>query len=154
MTPSQQAILDILGLIRDAHAHNNPPDSWFYKGPADLLLREGQWYDALSNGDVVYFEDSLPNACFRNAALYAISHPGCRYVEGYAFSIFPMHHGWVVNRRGQILEVSWSQLGSAYFGIPFRPLMVKHGSVLFHERNLAIYKRRLRTLKNPRGVAC
>lgn len=62
--------------------------------------------------------------CYRNAALVALSNPEYTYVEGYAASIIPIHHAWVVDRDGQVVDPTWHEdngLSPAkeYVGVPF-----------------------------------
>lgn len=150
MTRSQKDLLQFLCLIRDAHCRNSKPKGWFYKGPADLLLREGEWY---RTGRVKKWAHSLPQGCFRNAALFAMEHR-LPYVEGYATSIIPVHHAWCLDHDGRVLELTWKELGKDYFGVQFRPQLVLKGAVLFHQPNARIYKRRLKTAKVLKGVVC
>ena len=59
--------------------------------------------------------------CFRNAALLALEDPGLVYVEGYALGIIPVLHAWCVTRDGsEVAEVTWPEMGTEYYGIPFR----------------------------------
>lgn len=149
MTDSQRSTLQLLELIRSSHIANMHPHvggrdpGWFYKGPADLLIREGRWYN---DGRAKRWSHSIPHGCFRNAALFAMEHR-LPYVEGYATCIIPVHHAWCLDHDGRILEVSWKTLGTDYFGVQFDPHLVKRGAVLFHEPNTRIYKRRLKGAK-------
>ena len=47
------------------------------------------------------------------------------YVEGYAINshamALPVHHGWLVDKYAQVLDLTWEKpQGAIYFGIPFR----------------------------------
>lgn len=48
------------------------------------------------------------------------------YVEGYACSgaldfAFPVHHGWLVDEAGRVIDLTWEKTETAtYFGVPFR----------------------------------
>jgi hypothetical protein len=120
------------GIALDADAARRAVlPGWHYKGPADLLLREGQFYPPPAT--VHPWKHALPQACFRNAALYAIEH-GMRYVEGYAGVIIPVHHGWCVDAHGRVIEVTWKEPGYVYFGVEFPPCKVMKGAVLFNPR--------------------
>ena len=55
------------------------------------------------------------------------------YCEGYALSGeldklgagFPIHHGWLVDDEGRVIDVTWRQPGtSTYFGVPFKTAYV------------------------------
>jgi hypothetical protein len=54
--------------------------------------------------------------CFWNARR-AAKRNGWTYYEGYAVSIIPMLHGWCVDQEGRVREVTWDELGAAYFGV-------------------------------------
>ena len=85
-------------------------------------------------------------ACFRNATLYAMEHK-LHYVEGYATSMIACHHGWCLDTDDRVIEVTWKELGRAYYGVVFPPLRVKRGAVLFNEGNESVYRRRLKAAK-------
>jgi hypothetical protein len=140
MTESQEQTIQMLKWFRDCHANNGVPQSWFYKGPADLLLREGKWYD---EGHVIDWKRSVPQACFRNAALYAMLHR-LPYIEGYATGIIPVHHAWCLDAVGRVCEVTWKELGTDYFGVAFKPNLVTRGAVLFNEQDCSVYTRKVR----------
>ena len=138
MTKEQEELRRYVTMVRDIIVrHHTIPPGWHYHGADDFLLREASFYEG---GGVVEWKASLPKACFRNAALYAELY-GLRYVEGYAQSIIPVHHGWCVDSFGKVVEVTWDSLGSAYFGVEFKPMKVRRGSVLFNEANASIYKK-------------
>lgn len=58
--------------------------------------------------------------CFANAGRLALSHPEYTYVEGWAFSFIPVHHAWVLDERGRIIETTWPTPGDDYLGIRVR----------------------------------
>jgi hypothetical protein len=68
--------------------------------------------------------------CFMNAASAVVfeSSTDLRYVEGYAASIIPIHHAWLVTPNGEVIDPTWAgqishgvtmSPGSEYFGIAF-----------------------------------
>lgn len=59
--------------------------------------------------------------CYRNSLMLAMSRPGWKYVEGYALGIIPTQHAWCVDEEGRVVEPTWKQSGSAYFGIAMEP---------------------------------
>jgi hypothetical protein len=88
---------------------------------------------------------SVKKACFRNAAMYALEHPGMLYVEGYATCYIPVHHAWCVSKQGTVQELTWDKKGAAYFGVSFNPALIIQGAVLFNpEREDNIYLRPLK----------
>jgi len=62
-----------------------------------------------------------PKQCFDNAYRLARRWPKrYRYVEGIACGIIPMHHAWVLNAAGEVVDPTWSlysRLGTEYFGV-------------------------------------
>lgn len=60
--------------------------------------------------------------CFRNAAVLAITYPELTYVEGYASSVIPMPHAWVIDANGLVIDNTWRTLHTEkpdYFGVRF-----------------------------------
>lgn len=58
--------------------------------------------------------------CFRHASKAALRNRDYTYVEGYASLTVPVHHAWLVDRNGTVIETTWPRPGSSYYGIPFR----------------------------------
>jgi len=58
--------------------------------------------------------------CFRNAALLAFENPGLIYCEGYAMSLLPVLHAWVVTSKGRVIDITWSRRGTEYYGVAIR----------------------------------
>lgn len=59
--------------------------------------------------------------CFKNAAELAVI-KDYDYVEGFAFPDFinlPVHHAWVVDETGGVIDNTWKKPGVAYFGVKF-----------------------------------
>ena len=56
-------------------------------------------------------------SCHFNAWKVAVD-KNLRYVEGVAISSvrMPIHHAWCVDADDQVVEVTWSELGSLYYG--------------------------------------
>lgn len=61
--------------------------------------------------------------CFENALKLATDHEadGWQYCEGYATSIIPMEHAWVVTPEGKVIDPTWKDAGVAYVGIAMKP---------------------------------
>jgi hypothetical protein len=117
MIEEQSGITTMLSFLSDCARHNGGTNDWYYKGgSADLLLQHGKWYEPapLPQG----IRRGQMKQCFYNAAMAAIDH-GLRYVEGYALSIIPVHHAWCVDDAGKVVEVTWKNVGLAYFGVEF-----------------------------------
>lgn len=72
-----------------------------------------------------------PKQCFANAQQLAVGTryaeaEGLVYVEGYAVSrrlntFFPVLHGWLMDRHGRAIDVTWDDAPDAlYLGVPLR----------------------------------
>ena len=58
--------------------------------------------------------------CFMNSYHLAMQ-TGWTYVEGFAISDvvpIPLHHAWVIDRAGMVIETTWETAGVEYYGIP------------------------------------
>lgn len=57
--------------------------------------------------------------CFKNAMLLA-QERGWTYCEGFAHAIIPMHHAWVLDDKGNIVDPTWDEPEKCFYaGIPF-----------------------------------
>jgi len=97
-----------------------------FSGMADLLLRHGRAWPRIN-------EEAWPRGemkqCFANAQRLATIHPELTYVEGYALSIIPVHHGWCVDPDGAVVDVTWKTRGAEYFGVPIRTRYLRKLSI-------------------------
>ncbi len=59
-------------------------------------------------------------ACYIHAGKAALRNRDYTYVEGYAISIIPVEHAWLVDKDGIVIETTWPEMGLDYYGIPFR----------------------------------
>lgn len=92
--------------------------------------------------------------CFYNAQRAAILEPmRYRYFEGFAVSLIPVHHAWIVTDQGAVLDPTWVNLPQRtelnYFGmeIPYQVVMeewlqteVANDLLLSHVRYLLAQK--------------
>lgn len=82
-----------------------------------IVLKHGQFYTpALLPAK---FERGVHRQCFRNAYLLSTQNDHLTYVEGFAMSFIPIHHAWTVDWDGNVVDNTWDEPGSAYYGIPF-----------------------------------
>lgn len=141
MTTAEQQLREYVEFLHKVATLNmqiaDVPKGWVYQGPADLLLREGEFFH---NPEAIAWPQSEFKACFKNAASYAILN-GLRYIEGYSARMIAVHHGWCADDDDNVIEVTWKEPGVAYFGVEFDPWKVKRGSVLWNERNHSIYRK-------------
>lgn len=85
-----------------------------------------------------------PKQCFYNAQMLAINDPTLTYVEGYAQSVIPIHHGWCRDADGCVIDPTWKDPeGKLYFGVGFRTEYVRQqildtgfaGSLILNDRD-------------------
>lgn len=61
--------------------------------------------------------------CFKNAADPVFNFDErVRYVEGFAMAEglpLAIHHAWLVDEHDRVLEVTWPEAGTEYFGVEF-----------------------------------
>lgn len=85
------------------------------KAASLVLFWGGHWFaDSL-----VASEKSAGHQGFQNALVYTEANLGWTYVEGYAVRAaqqLPVHHAWVVNSGGLILDPTWPD-GVEYLGV-------------------------------------
>jgi hypothetical protein len=59
--------------------------------------------------------------CYKNATNAVLDCPAWRYVEGYAHHRLGIiaEHAWAVDEQGRVIETTWPDAGTAYFGVAF-----------------------------------
>jgi hypothetical protein len=100
-----------------------------YHNVDDFVLRNGESFDHETTRPLLLMPLGL---CFQNASLRAKRDASLTYCEGYAWNVIPVLHAWLVDGDGQLIETTWREVGSAYYGIRFRTDYVweqikKHG---------------------------
>lgn len=58
--------------------------------------------------------------CFANATRVALSSDRFVYCEGFASGIIPVHHAWLIDEHGLVVDNTWRQPGAEYFGVAFK----------------------------------
>ncbi len=106
------------------------------RGMCAFVLEHGREWTASSLQEKSPIKRGAPRQCFANsqAILAKLLTKGLEedytYVEGYASSgdlnfILPVHHAWLVDREGRVIDVTWNTPeASVYFGVPFRSCYV------------------------------
>jgi len=56
--------------------------------------------------------------CYCNS-MRAAAENGWVYVEGIALGVIPVQHAWCVRPDGVLIETTWEDPGTEYFGVPF-----------------------------------
>ena len=120
----QDKLRSHLALERDLMSGRmKDPSQFHYKGIADFLLREGQFFEPrpLPAG-IDYLEIKH---CIKNA-FWSTLQGRLFYVEGYAVSSandLPLLHAWNLDHGGFVVDRTWNPHGRVYFGVVF-PLAI------------------------------
>lgn len=94
------------------------------KGVEAWLLEHGEPMENRLPAD-----PSLPSErkqCFSNctnAVLLMAAPKGFKYTEGYAVRLdlgVPIHHAWLSNASGDVIDPTWDEGAAHYFGVPFK----------------------------------
>ena len=107
-------ITDYIALMAEcqrANARGQP-----FTPPAVLLQQHGRSWREFSPRAV---RKGAQKQCFRNTLHLCLADPTLTYVEGYAIGLIPLHHAWAADPEGRIIETTWRDAGTDYFGIPF-----------------------------------
>lgn len=125
MTQAQREIVRLLAFMEQRNQ------------AAAHLIAHGVWYQPQElPADV----RRMPiKRCFDNAFRLAERRPDLCYVEGYAFSLLPVEHGWCVDEAGHVIDPTWASrsgrhrmgIGEAYLGIVIPLAAVRRSRVRF-----------------------
>ncbi len=106
------------GMIRQMGHWNH--SGYVYHGIEDFVLSNGKWYKPAPLPKGV--RRGVPKSCFFNASMLA-ARRGWKYIEGFALAegveFLPVHHAWVVNQEGCLIDNTWRTMGLAYIGVEF-----------------------------------
>lgn len=97
-----------------------------------LLLKLGKHFECADYTRPLEMEQQAQNQCFSNCAGFVFYGEGYVYCEGYAVipSVgFPVHHAWLLNAEGKVIDPTWDDLGSEYFGIAFKEEYVRKAAI-------------------------
>jgi hypothetical protein len=102
---------------------------------AAFLLRHGRGFT--SDARTFKGRRMMAQNCFRNATLRAHRDESLTYVEGYVWSLIAIHHAWLIDRDGRVidptLKAKWldgeARRPTAYFGVRFNTPFVRRFTV-------------------------
>lgn len=119
-------LVSYLSQVRAARAGMGMSAEFKYAGFEDFLLKHGSFFTP---------KTTLPDGvrpmglsqCFENAYRVATRTKAFHYVEGYALGVIPIHHAWLVDREGNVIDPTWVNIGvgKAYIGVEFNLAEVK-----------------------------
>ena len=103
----------MIKLKRKAYGKNMLKRIGNYYCLEDFVLKNGQLFESKMLPKKV--KRGPMKECFKNAALLSME-TSYYYVEGFAFGIIPVIHGWCVNKKGRVIDPTWED-GKEYYGI-------------------------------------
>lgn len=124
-TVSKSAVEELIEFL-DNHVQmfrgmNRATAKWPYNSMYDFILFHGREWAPHEIKDRMPMGKS--RECFLNAALAVMAHDDLTYVEGLAIPTtvaIPIRHAWLVDNRGRVVDRTWTPVGHAYFGVPFK----------------------------------
>ena len=118
---SLDALREHLKMLADFKKKNGVGSSLLYCGNEDLVLQHGVEFErAAKRPRGVRLGPK--KRCFGNCADLVMSNPDdFLYVEGFGLGIIPTMHAWVIDRSGNVYDLTWRNVEhAAYIGIPFK----------------------------------
>jgi hypothetical protein len=95
-----------------------------YWGIEDFVHQNGMQFSEIIFPDWLLY--GRTGECFKNAFELVLRYPSLTYCEGYAASFFHLHHAWCVTSHGEVVDPTWRDGSTDYFGIPFHFDYVHH----------------------------
>jgi hypothetical protein len=115
---SQEELVNYLTLITEARGE--APAGYRYNGYEAYVLDRGKVYTRLSLTELERME---AGNCFANCWSVATLRADLfTYCEGWASSVIPIHHAWLIDRAGNVVDPTWGHrqsLKMTYYGVTF-----------------------------------
>lgn len=129
MTADLTSVRQYLEMFTELAKRNKRTGINGYRCMEEFVLRNGRQMDPspLPSG----IKRGPMKQCYQNAGRIALSRLEFTYVEGYAISIIPVLHGWLIDSEGRVVDPTWKD-GLEYFGVPIstrylRRHVLEHG---------------------------
>jgi hypothetical protein len=112
--------LEMMAKIRKRPLQDGPFDSY-----EDLVLQHGVLFPNILQELPKGMRYGAQKHCFYNAfrrgtdGSFFEPIEGLTYCEGYAQGLIIVHHAWLVDQNGNVIDPTWREKGTCYFGIPF-----------------------------------
>jgi hypothetical protein len=108
---------------RYIHRHNaavmNREPTTGYATFEEFVLAHGEAFTPPTKPRPKGFRKGTNKMCFRNATHATFDRDGWTYVEGFATGMIGVHHAWALDPDGNVVETTWKDSGTAYFGVRF-----------------------------------
>lgn len=99
---------------------------WKYRGFEELVLECGRVMEPKPLPKNI--KQGQPRFCYANCQELVLKNRSLTYVEGYAMAqdvSIPLHHAWLVDANGYVIDPTWETPGCCYLGIPLATSWVK-----------------------------
>jgi len=103
----------------------NRPKEFVYSGAEEFVLKEGRPFKA-DLKKLNRFGTGQMKQCYKNAFDLTMENSDLIYVEGFATTVIPVMHAWVVDQDGVIADPTWKveerlkdYEPSGYYGVMF-----------------------------------
>ena len=105
---------------------------WKYRGFEELVLECGKVMEPKPLPKTI--KRGQPRICYANCQRLVLKNRSLTYVEGYAMAqgvSIPLHHAWLLDANGYVIDPTWEPFGCCYLGIPLATSWVKS---IWHSR--------------------
>ncbi|MEG4007674.1 hypothetical protein QUA41_17440 [Microcoleus sp. Pol11C1] len=99
---------------------------WKYRSFEELALECGRVMEPKPLPKTI--KPGQPRLCYANCQQLALKNRNLTYVEGYAMAqgvSIPLHHAWLLDANGYVIDPTWETPGCCYLGIPLATSWVK-----------------------------
>lgn len=102
---------------------------WKYFCIEDFVSKRGQLFSPPAGDLPADVPKGIIKECYKNCIdatiLCCSDSPDYFYCEGYATGLIPMLHAWLVTTDGEVVDPTWPEPGTEYFGVAFKPDFVR-----------------------------
>ena len=113
---------DLAAVIQTVGARTD----WKYRGFEQLVLECGTMMELKPLPKTIKM--GQPSFCYANCQRLVLKNRSLTYVEGYAMAqgvSLPLHHAWLLDANGYVIDPTWEPFGCCYLGIPLATSWVK-----------------------------
>lgn len=114
--------LDMIIAFHERHPRKGDNERQ-HRGMEEFVKAEGIWFKPPTSSEL---PEGIPRGvikeCYSNCWNYLAENPNCglTYCEGYAFHLIPTLHAWLATPDGEVIDPTWPEPGTEYFGVPFK----------------------------------
>jgi hypothetical protein len=82
------------------------PKGWYYSGAEDFVIQNGAQFD-VDYEILNKYPMGEEKQCYKNAFELTLFQDDLIYVEGFACTVIPTMHAWVVDKNGNVYDPTW-----------------------------------------------